>query len=86
MTSVTPRVYSAAILAQASPQPTGTTASLPPSWHMAAPPLANKFAGMTTIPELGAALQEIRQRGEQFLIDKAKVTEADRIVEEGARS
>jgi hypothetical protein len=49
---------------------------------MATLPITNRFAGITTLPELGAALQEIRQRGELFLINKAKVIEADRIVEE----
>ena len=49
---------------------------------MATLPITNRFAGITTLPELGAALQEIRQRGELFLINKEKVTEADRIVEE----
>ena len=80
--SVPLSVYSAAILAQENPQPTDTTASLAPSCHMAALPITNRFAGITTLPELGAALQEIRQRGELFLINKAKVIEADRIVEE----
>jgi hypothetical protein len=49
---------------------------------MATPPIPNRFAGLTTTQELGAALQEIRQRGELFLINKAKTTEADRVIEE----